>query len=248
MLTKWNAQRIQRMLEKDSIQLQQNEAALAEAIRFATTTIAVQSEPKVNTATTNQTTMKDILDLVLTHMLIDDTPNPTVEASDTYQNLSPGQQQALARWLRLSSTWENLIFKANKARLPSLPLILLVQERMAHIIATEIAGHVSPCAVKSESTLSVTLESMDDVLVKWLIPMGPVQEAFRVVAFEALVVVGEHRLLTQGADAVFALKPFEVLEIFSPLLAAMADAGTMEGWLARTEKLARIYFPRAGQA
>ena len=257
MLTGWNARRIQRKLRKDSMLLSESEVVLTDAVAKATaatttttttsTTAPAQMPEPGGNAPKTLDSMKDILDFVLTHVSVDDSETPTLPPSANFKNLTASQQKALAQWLQLPSPWGNSVFAANQSRKPSLPLILLVQERMAHIIATEIAGHVSPCTVKSESTLSVTLESMDKVLDKWLIPAGPVEEAFRVVALEALVVVGEHRLVTQGADAVFALGPFQVMEIFLPILAAMADAGTMEGWLARTEKQAGIYFPRASQ-
>ena len=65
-------------------------------------------------------------------------------------------------------------------------------------------------------------------------------KAFRVVAFEALYFVGEHGLITRGADALYDLSPFEFSGLFSPLLAALGDAETMEGWLASTQIFAEV--------
>ena len=57
--------------------------------------------------------------------------------------------------------------------------------------------------------------------------------------------VGEHALITRGADAMFVLTPFEFHGLFSTLVAAMGDADIMEGWLARTDALAMVDLQRA---
>ena len=49
-----------------------------------------------------------------------------------------------------------------------------------------------------------------------------------------------HGLITRGADALYDLSPFEFSGLFSPLLAALGDAETMEGWLASTQILAEV--------
>jgi hypothetical protein len=123
-------------------------------------------------------------------------------------------------------------------RKPSFALRCLVQERFAKIIAVDIAGYQSGIEIK-ENTLSVTIDSLRDTADKWLVPSRALK-AFRAVAFEALYFVGEHGLITTGADALFALTPFEFHGLFSPLLAAMGDADTLENWLARTNVLAQV--------
>jgi Ion channel len=121
---------------------------------------------------------------------------------------------------------------------PSFALRALVQERFAEIIATDIAGYQSSIEIK-EYTLSVTIQSLKQTADKWLVPRRA-RKAFRAVAFEALYFVGEHGLITRGAQALFSLTPFEFHQIFSPLLAAFGDAETMELWLEHTQALADV--------
>lgn len=123
-------------------------------------------------------------------------------------------------------------------RKPSFALRVLVQERFSEIIATDIAGYQSSIEIK-ENTLSVTIDTLKGTADKWLVPRRA-RKAFRAVAFEALYFVGEHGLITRGADALYDLSPFEFHGLFSPLLAALADAETMEVWLASTEVLAEV--------
>ena len=130
------------------------------------------------------------------------------------------------------------ILRRVQTRKPSFALRVLVQERFAEIIATDIAGFQSSIAIKDD-TLSVTIESLKDMADKWLVPRRA-RKAFRAVAFEVLYFVGEHGLITRGADALYDLSPFEFHGLFSPLVAAMGDADTMEGWLASTDILADV--------
>jgi hypothetical protein len=129
-------------------------------------------------------------------------------------------------------------------RKPSFALRVLVQERMAEIIATDIAGYQSAIDIK-ENTLSVTIDTLQDSADKWLIPRRA-RKAFRAVAFEALYFVGEHGLITRGADALYDLTPFEFHRLFNPLLASLGDAETMEAWLATTDTLADVDLRRDG--
>lgn len=111
-----------------------------------------------------------------------------------------------------------------------------MQERLAQIIAQEIAGYQSNVAIKS-NTLSVTIDCLKYTCEKWLIPRRATKN-FRSVAFETLYFVGERQLIVKGAAAVFELRPAEVQGLFGPVLAAMGDADTMEAWLNRTQSLA----------
>jgi hypothetical protein len=115
-------------------------------------------------------------------------------------------------------------------------LRVIVQERLAQIVAYEVAGYQSNVEIKS-NTLSVTIDSLKHTCEKWLIPRRATK-SFRSVAFETLYFVGERQLIVRGADAVFELRPAEVQGLFGPVLAAMGDAGTMEAWLSRTQSLA----------
>lgn len=133
-------------------------------------------------------------------------------------------------------TTHNGVLRRVQIRKPSFALRVLVQERLAEIIATDVAGFHSAIEIK-DSTLSVTIDSLLETSDKWLIPRRA-RKPFRAVAFEVLYFVGEHGLITRGAEALFDLSPFEFHGLFSPLIAAMGDADTMEGWLANTDVLA----------
>lgn len=121
---------------------------------------------------------------------------------------------------------------------PSFALRALVQERFAEIIATDIAGYQNSIEIK-DCTLTVTIEVLKKVADKWLIPRRA-RKAFRAVSFEALYFVGEHGLITKGAEALFSLSPIEFHQIFSPLLASFGDAESMESWLESTQALADV--------
>lgn len=111
-----------------------------------------------------------------------------------------------------------------------------MQERLARIIAHEVAGYQSNVTIKN-NTLSVTIDSLKHTCEKWCIPRRATKN-FRSVAFETLYFVGERQLIVKGAHAVFELRPAEVQGLFGPVLAAMGDADTMEAWLNRTQTLA----------
>jgi Ion channel len=121
---------------------------------------------------------------------------------------------------------------------PSFALRALVQERFAEIIAIDIAGYQSCIEIK-DCTFTVTMDELKKVAEKWLIPRRA-RRAFRAVAFEALYFVGEHGLITRGAEALFSLSPIEFHQIFSPLLASFGDAESMESWLEHTQALADV--------
>jgi hypothetical protein len=53
--------------------------------------------------------------------------------------------------------------------------------------------------------------------------------------------VGKHALLTRGVQALYDLSPQTFHRIFSPLVASMGDAETLESWLASTEVLVDTY-------
>lgn len=169
---------------------------------------------------------------------------PKGKTMDTMKDLIEAVHKSIAsgssdsRYLSMrSSVMKPVLGDSNEPmRKPSFALRLLVQERFAEIIATDIAGYQSSIEIK-ENTLSVTIDTLRETAEKWHIPRRA-RKAFRAVAFEALYFVGEHGLITKGAKALFALTPFEFHGLFSPLLAALGDAGTMEDWLASTEVLA----------
>lgn len=138
---------------------------------------------------------------------------------------------------------QNTMFRSVQTRKPSFALRVLIQERFAEIIAEEIAGFQSSIEIK-DNTLSVTIDSVTVTADKWSVPRRA-RKAFRSVAFEVLYFVGEHGLVTRGADALYDLTPFEFHSLFSSLVAAMGDADAMEQWLGSTDTLALVDLQRS---
>mmetsp|Transcript_26551 Transcript_26551/g.57062 ORF Transcript_26551/g.57062 Transcript_26551/m.57062 type:complete len:963 (+) Transcript_26551:94-2982(+) len=154
---------------------------------------------------------------------------------------NPGDTNA-SKFMSIQSTQNMIdysIFRRQKqSKKPSFALRVLVQERFAEIIAIEVAGYHSAIEIK-DHTLSVTINSMSETVEKWSVPRRA-RRAFRAVAFEILYFIGEHGLITRGANALYELTPFEFHGLFSTLVAAMGDADTMENWLAKTDTLALV--------
>jgi hypothetical protein len=121
---------------------------------------------------------------------------------------------------------------------PSFALRALVQERLAAIIAIDVAGYQDSIEIQ-DRTLSMSIQSLKQTADRWKIPKRA-RKAFRAVAFEVLFFVGEFGLVTRGAEALFDLPPLVFSSLFAPLLAAMGDAPWMESWLVRTQVLADV--------
>jgi hypothetical protein len=121
---------------------------------------------------------------------------------------------------------------------PSLGVRLRVQERLAKVIAVEVAGYQTGVIIKGY-TVSVTIASLHDTADKWKIPPRA-WKAFRAVAFRSLLFVGERDLISDGVDALLRLNVMEFHGIFSPILAVMGDGNDMEAWLAATDLLADV--------
>jgi hypothetical protein len=173
--------------------------------------------------------MKDILRTVRSNL------NAAGGSTETFRASGP-ENEFLS--IRSTKSVSHHSLRSDPIRKPSFALRVLVQERFSEIFATDIAGYQSSIEIK-ENTLSVTIDTLKGTADKWLIPRRA-RKAFRAVAFEALYFVGEHGLITRGADALYDLSPFEFHGLFSPLLAALGDAETMEGWLASTDILADV--------
>jgi len=123
---------------------------------------------------------------------------------------------------------------------PSLEVRMRVQERIARIIAEEVAGFHDDVTIKG-STVSITITTLRDTAEKWRIP-PQAWKAFRATSFRCLLFVGERDLISDGGDALFQLNAIEFHGIFSSMLAAMGDGQSMELWLARTDILADAEF------
>ena len=177
-------------------------------------------------------TMKDMLRAVHANM--------PKESSSVFRSHGPEQEILSVRSNRFLDSHS---LRQGSLRKPSFALRALVQERFAEIIAAEVAGFESSIEIK-ENTLSVTIGTLRQTASKWMIPRRA-RRAFRAVAFEALYFVGEHGLITRGADALFDLSPMEFHRLFTPLLAALGDADSMEAWLATTDILADVDLNRS---
>ncbi|KAL7522440.1 hypothetical protein ACHAWX_007112 [Stephanocyclus meneghinianus] len=123
---------------------------------------------------------------------------------------------------------------------PSLEVRMRVQERIARIIAEEVAGFQSEVTIKG-STVSLTISTLHETAEKWKIP-PQAWKAFRAISFRCLLFVGERDLISDGGEALFRLNALEFHGIFSPMLAAMGDGPSMEEWLAGTDILADAEF------
>mmetsp|Transcript_22418 Transcript_22418/g.55578 ORF Transcript_22418/g.55578 Transcript_22418/m.55578 type:complete len:825 (+) Transcript_22418:293-2767(+) len=183
--------------------------------------------------------MKDVISAVRNTM-------DSMKDGTGHHPVNPGGNNA-SKFMSIHSTQNMIDYsifrRQNQSKKPSFALRVLIQERFAKIIAMEVAGFHSSIEIKDQ-TLSVTIESISDTTEKWSIPRRA-RKAFRSVAFEILYFVGEHGLITRGADALFELTPFEFHGLFSTLVAAMGDADIMEGWLANTDALAIVDLEQA---
>ena len=194
---------------------------------------ASSSDEENRPVESTMTTMKHVLRTVHRQLAHEET------SSDKFRLAGPESQFLSIR----SSTTVTQALEQSSIRKPSFALRALVQERFAEIIATDIAGYSSNIEIH-ENKLSVTITALKQIADKWVVPRRA-RKAFRAVTFEALYFVGEHGLITRGADALYDLTPFEFHGLFSPLLAAMGDAETMEAWLSSTEVLAEVDLKRS---
>ena len=181
--------------------------------------------------TSGMTTMKAIVDRVKENLR-----QPRGKSVHRHTESDHATAAAMS-YLNLRSN-DTMHQHSRTVRKPSLGLRALVQERFAEIIAIDIAGYQSQIEIHDQ-TLTMTIDILQQVCDKWKIPRRA-RRAFRSVAFESLCFVGEHGLITRGADALMELTPLEFHRLFAPLLAALGDAETMEHWLDDTEVLAEV--------
>lgn len=162
--------------------------------------------------------------------------------------------QPLARWedMEIASMTQNsdivlampeTTHRADPTQ-PSFKLRVLVKERLATILARDLVGGEHHVDVQ-DTFIVVRIGQWKQVVAKWLIPSGA-WKAFRAAALDAIMLVGERNLIQQGPEAVFQLSPDEFHSIFSPLVAAMGDAETLQGWLNSTDHLAKDLSLRHG--
>ncbi|KAL7561577.1 hypothetical protein ACA910_004171 [Epithemia clementina (nom. ined.)] len=119
---------------------------------------------------------------------------------------------------------------------PLFTLRMLLQERLAAIVAIEIAG--GPHSVEVQDThIVVRIAQWKKVVSKWFIPVGA-YKAFRAAVLGAIMIVGDDKLIRMGPAALFQLSPTDFHSIFSPLTAAMGNGETLTGWYTRTNVMA----------
>ncbi|KAL7558915.1 hypothetical protein ACA910_015493 [Epithemia clementina (nom. ined.)] len=119
---------------------------------------------------------------------------------------------------------------------PSFAIRTLVQERLAAIVAIEIAG--GPHSVDVQDThIVVRIGQWKKVVAKWFIPAGA-YKAFRAAVLEAIMMVGEDQLIRMGSAALFQLSPTDFHSMFSSLTAVMGNGETLAGWYTRTNAMA----------
>eukprot|EP00591_Stephanopyxis_turris_P009608 CAMPEP_0195525486 /NCGR_PEP_ID=MMETSP0794_2-20130614/25975_1 /TAXON_ID=515487 /ORGANISM="Stephanopyxis turris, Strain CCMP 815" /LENGTH=620 /DNA_ID=CAMNT_0040655965 /DNA_START=25 /DNA_END=1887 /DNA_ORIENTATION=+ len=136
--------------------------------------------------------------------------------------------------------------KSKKMSKPTLYTRTMVQERMAKIIAWDIALHeVQVTNHVVDETLTIHLSSLDDTVDKWLIP-GKARKAFQAVSIEILLTVGKRTLVDQGPKVLFHLHAVEFQALFNPLITAMGTANIMDQWLKSTELIAEKEFGHDG--
>jgi hypothetical protein len=129
---------------------------------------------------------------------------------------------------------------------PSFALRTLVKERLANIIAIQIAGSQSRVLeVHNGSSLLIKLGRARQTADSWNIPRCA-RKTFCVVAFEAVFYVGESAVLSRGVNAFYDLAPKDFHRIFSPLVVSFGDSEMLESWLASTDHLAKRHFDRHG--
>ncbi len=119
---------------------------------------------------------------------------------------------------------------------PSLALRARVQERLAHIIATEFSGGEKPKIEVKGDNVQLTFSNWKAATETWMIPKKA-KEPLKSVACEIILSVGTTVLKEQGVDSLLELDPDHFQRRFNPVIAHFGSAECMEGWLRSTENL-----------
>ncbi|CAJ1955677.1 unnamed protein product [Cylindrotheca closterium] len=156
-----------------------------------------------------------------------------VETSTATDLFQPVIQSEIADSQRAIAFQEAVHCESSKQ--PCFKLRVLVQQRLAEIIANDLVGGEHLVDVQ-DTMIVVQIGQWKEVVAKWRIPSGA-WKAFRAATLDAIMLAGERNLIRQGPGALFQLSPDEFHSIFSSLVAAMGDAETLQGWLNSTEHL-----------
>ncbi|KAG7349485.1 Kef-type K+ transporter [Nitzschia inconspicua] len=159
--------------------------------------------------------------------------------NDTVEEGATETDHRRARIRKMLSTQHSMETTDEITERPCFALRTLVKERLAAIIAREIAGYPSTVlSVHKDGSLEILLSNAKESAEKWFIPRRA-RKVYSIVAFEAVFFVGENALLAQGKQAFYDLSPHTFHKIFGPLIVAMGDAETLDSWLASTEVMAQ---------
>ena len=134
------------------------------------------------------TTMQDVIDAVHTY---------TKEINNTIGSLIGGSTTESLRFLSLQPTGSK----------PPFALRVLVKERLAAIIAHEIAGGDHSVDLQDDYIV-VRIGMWKEITRKWFIPSGS-WKTFRAAALESMMLVGERSLIKEGPAAFYRLSPSE---------------------------------------
>lgn len=189
----------------------------------------------------SEATMRDVLHGVHVDFSCRDEKNPFAtqatsaegkQASNSYR-LTATEYSALRSAHMDFDTNNFTTVPSQVKRKPSFALRALVQERLAEIIASDVAGYQDSIEIQ-DHTMSVSIRALKETAIRWKLPRRT-RRPFRSVAFEVLFFLGEYALVTRGADALFDLSPIVFHGLFAPLLASFGEAEAMEDWLIATQ-------------
>lgn len=102
-------------------------------------------------------------------------------------------------------------------------------ERVARIVVS-LVGLPTQMEINNNE-ISLTIESLKEVVTKWMIPFAA-RTAFRIAVFRTILFVGEDKLTSRGMDAILDLDPFHINDIIGSVVLAMENSA--EEWLAAT--------------
>jgi hypothetical protein len=120
-------------------------------------------------------------------------------------------------------------------------LRLAVMDRVARIVSANLVDFDGLLEVDGRR-LRLTVESLKNWITKWKIPHRA-RQAYRMLAFECLLFVGEKQVFEKGVGAIFDLSIVEFVELFSPFVFALQDNERMEQWLEDTADMAMEFLP-----
>jgi hypothetical protein len=117
---------------------------------------------------------------------------------------------------------------------PSLALRILVQERLAEIIAMSCTSLSSKLKVSQPDTLLLSMNNLTDVVSTWKIP-SKARDAFYRVAFHVMAYVGLYDLQKEGSAVLLQLPPHTCYTLLAPFVVALGSVSAMERWKLTTD-------------